>query len=104
MFDINQVELTEDQVNLWNNAVTLINCLKNKAIEFNALIWFDEMIVKPSDIIIDEFSIYVVYENSIFSIFEKDTSYDDGLYTPVDDFRDYVRENFKILQQIEFVC
>lgn len=102
MFDINGIELSNYQVNLWSNAVTLINSLKNKAIELNALIWFDELIVKPSDIIIDEFSIHVAYGNSIFSIFEKDINCDDGLYTPVDDFRDFVRTNFKIFQQIEF--
>ena len=102
MFDINGIELTADQVELWENAKTLINSVKIKAVEHNASIWFDGLIISPSDIVIDDFEIHVKKDHIIFSIFENDTSFDHGLFTPFDEFQTYVKNSFKILQEIEF--
>lgn len=102
MLDINGVTISKVQENRWNCVVDYISALKKAVINNNAVIWYNDSFINIDLIEVTEFSISVKMGNCYDTIFDKDTTVDHGLFTPINDLKKMLNDRFKLYKEIRF--
>jgi hypothetical protein len=88
----------------WNTAYNLICQILIIAAHEDADIMFDGYVIEPKNIIVDIGNrlIYVAVDNTRVTVYNGDTEYDEGAYTPVEEIEENIRRDFNLYKQIRY--
>lgn len=84
----------------WNNAVRAFTSIKEQAEAQDCAIWYEGEI-QPSQLVIATDSIYIQENANMYMLFENDVGVDQGLYTSIADYNQWIRKNFRLVKFIE---
>ncbi len=81
----------------------LFTNLKAKAKFLNAQLYFDDSHVDVDNLIIEETRIVLKpVPNTTYILFEADPQWDHGLHTSIEDFREQMKQRFKLVKYIKW--
>ena len=95
-----QTKLSSMYTKRWNNAVRAFTSIKEQAEAHDCAIWYEGEI-QPSQLVIATDSIYIRENANKYMLFENDVDVDEGLYTSIADYNQWIRKNFKLVKFIE---
>ena len=86
----------------WEAAKKLVGRLKDATRLNSASIWYDDMFIDSSQIVVTDTEIYVQCDKCIFGVFDVDTSLDHGMHTTIADFNKWFKSSFKIMKEVKW--
>ena len=86
----------------WDAAKVLFVRLKDTAEYFKWDIWFAGEFIKPDQIIITDYEIYVQIGNCRYVQFVANSDHDEGCYETITDYRKRIKERFKLVKIINW--
>lgn len=98
MSEIKSLSKTHQQ--RWDFAQFLIKKLKNKISEESCVLWFDDCIITPDQIIINNNSIFVKIGNCTYSLFDCDPDWDDGIHDNMKVTEARFRKTLKLFKEV----
>ena len=96
------MKLTKTQQKKFDAAKTLYQNLTFKAIENDYTIMFDDLVILPSYIKIDEDSIRIEFRDTIYEMFYANPDYDHGLEKSTAEFAAETRRMIKLVKYIDY--
>lgn len=96
------MKLTRTQQKKFDAAKTLYQNLTFKAIENDYTIMFGDVVILPENIKIDEDSIQIEIDNTIYEQFYANPEYDHGLEKSISEFASETRQFIKLVKFIEY--
>lgn len=92
--------MTPDQK--FNYLKSIISELTHKAVEQNATIFYDGIIVKSDQILVDETGIFVSGDNWTDSLYQHTPDWDHGWYDSIEDLVHRIKSHFKLFKEIQY--
>ena len=96
------MKLTKLQQKKFDAAKTLYQNLTFKAIENNYTIIYDDIVILPSYIKIDDDSIRIEFSDTTYEMFYANPDYDHGLEKSIAEFAADTRRMIKLVKYIEY--
>lgn len=94
--------LTKTHQARWNAAKKLYQGIIDRAREQNAIILWCDVPISPEQICIAEDGVHIRWANTALILFEPDPNWDHGLHTPIKEYEQKIRQQFKIAKLINF--
>lgn len=96
------MKLTTRQQARLDSARQIFLRIKEFATDNDAMIFYDNQLIKPEQIEVNDDSIYVVYGKTRIIWFESDPEFDHGVHTAARAFADEVQKSFQVLKPLKY--
>lgn len=86
----------------WNAAKKFYQSIIDCARTQNAIILWRDSPISPEQICITEDGVHIRWANTAVIMFEPDPDWDHGLHTPIKEYQQEIRPQFKLAKLIDF--